>query len=216
MKIRSIVGAASVSAGLVLTVGLAMGFAPQAAKPTVSSQSPQPQPAAGPETFSFDPVHSSAIFKIQHMGVSNFYGRFNDIEGTYTLNASNPATNAFDIHVKTESVDTKDKKRDGHLKSPDFFNAAEYPTIDFKSSKVTAAGNNKLSVTGDLTMHGVTKPVTAEVIIFPAKQTPQGYKSGFETSFTVKRTDFGMDTYVANGGLGDEVIIMFAGEGMKK
>lgn len=206
MKTFTVVSTLAIGAVL----GLSLGLAPQP-----QDDKPQPAPQTGGETFLLDTVHSSAVFKIQHMGVSNFYGRFNDIEGTYMIDASNPANSRFDVRVKTDSVDTKVKKRDDHLRSPDFFNAAEYPALSFKSIKVEKKGDN-LSVTGDLTMHGVTKPITVDMKVFPAKQTQQGYKGGFETMFTVKRTDFGMDTYVAEGGLGDEVTVIVAGEGAKQ
>jgi polyisoprenoid-binding protein YceI len=205
MKIGAILG---VSAAAAILIG-SLGFAPQRENTAPKSGS------TGSESFEIDSVHSSVVFKIQHMGIANFYGRFNDISGTYSIDAANPASSNFDIHVKTDSVDTKNAKRDGHLKSPDFFNAAEFPEIAFKSTKVSGEGNN-LKVTGDLTLHGVTKPATVNLALFPAKQTPQGYKSGFETTFTIKRTDFDMDTYVAEGGLGDEVQITVAGEGLKR
>ena len=161
--------------------------------------------------FTLDPVHSSVVFRIEHNGVSNFYGTFNDVSGTYTLGDA-PSLN---IAIKTESVNSRNGGRDRHLKSPDFFNAAEFPSIVFKSTKVEGSGD-KLKVTGDLTMHGVTKPVTADLKVWPAKETRQGLRSGFETTFTIMRSDFGMNTYIAEGGLGDEVTVMFGAEGEAK
>lgn len=204
MKIHTLLGIS----GLGLIVALSIGLAPQDGRPAAKS-------LGAAETFTVDAVHSSVVFKIQHMGVTNFYGRFNDISGTYSIDAANPAAGNFDIQVKTGSVDTKNGQRDGHLKSPDFFNATEFPVISFKSTKVAKGANGQFNITGDLNLHGVTKPITATTIVFPARQTQKGYKSGFETTFTIKRTDFGMDTYVAEGSLGDEVQITVAVEGEK-
>src|SRR5688572_4951863 len=187
MKTQNVLG----MFGIVSVAAVSIGLAPQSGAPAPKTA------AAGAETFSVDSVHSSLIFKIQHMGIANFYGRFNEIAGTYSVDQANPANSRFDFKVPTASVDTKDAKRDGHLKSPDFFNATEYPEITFKSTKVVRGGDNQLKVTGDLGLHGVTKPVTVNMTLFPAKQTRQGYKGGFETTFDIKRTDFGMDTYVA-------------------
>jgi polyisoprenoid-binding protein YceI len=203
MKTRMIIGAVVIGSLLAISAG----FARQDGRPAPSSSQ-----APGGAVFTIDPVHSSLVFKIQHMGVANFYGRFNEMSGTY-----NPEVNgSFNIQVKTASVDTRIPKRDDHLRSPDFFNVNEFPTIEFKSTKVEKAGENKLRVTGDLTFHGETKPITVHMTVFPAKDTQQGFKGGVETTFTIKRTDFGMDTYVANGALGDEVQITVAIEGAKK
>lgn len=181
-----------------------------ASTPPAKPAAPSAQQSAN-QTFTLDGVHSSVMFRIEHMGVSNFYGAFTDVSGTYTVGDAP----SFDITVKTDSVDTRNEGRDRHLESPDFFNAAEFPTITFKSTKAEKAGDN-WSVTGDLTLHGVTKPVTCEIKFWPAKQTRQGNKSGFETHLTIKRSDFGMNTYIAEGGLGDEVTILVAGEGGAK
>lgn len=207
-RILIVVGVLGVgSAGVAL-----LGLGPQtnSAAPAVAATAVA---ASSADTFTVDNVHSSLIFKISHIDVTNFYGRFNDLSGTYSLNG---ASSSFDIAVKTESVDSKNTQRDDHLRSPDFFNAAEFPTISFKSSKAEPAGDNRLKVTGDLSLHGVTKPITVEMKLWPAKDTRQGYKSGFETTFTIKRTDFSMDTYVANGALGDDVTITVAVEGVRE
>lgn len=203
-----------------LAVSIAAGVAPQTSSSQPPNAPPKPAASATPTTaddvFTIDTVHSAVMFRIQHEGVSNFYGRFNDLTGTYAVDAQSPEKGRFDLQVKTESVDTNNQRRDDHLRSPDFFNAAEFPAITFKSTKVESASTYQLKVTGDLTLHGVTKPVTAEVTTFAAKQTRQGLKSGFEASFTVKRSDFGMDYGVANGGLGDEVTLRVGVEGAKR
>ena len=174
-----------------------------------------PPPTAPGDTYEVDSGHSSNMFKINHMGVGNFIGRFNKMDGTYTMDPAKLEASTFEITIDAESVDTNSEGRDKHLRSPDFFNTAEYPTVTFKSTKVEKAGDNMLNVTGDLTFRGKTKPITAKFQIFPGKETRQGFKSGFEANFTLKRTDFGNDTYVAQGGLGDEVQVTVCVEGKK-
>ena len=169
-----------------------------------------------PETYKVDGVHSSIIFRIDHMGIAPFYGAFTDVSGTYQYDPDHPERSSFNIVVKTDSVDTRNENRDNHLKSPDFFNAVEYPEITFKSTKVLPAGKNKLKVTGDLTLHGQTQPVEVDMTLVGRSETKQGFKSGFDVTFAFKRSDFGMDTYVAEGGLGDEVKLMIGLEGARQ
>jgi polyisoprenoid-binding protein YceI len=202
MKVQHVAAAFALAGSLVFTVGLSLGFSPMQ-QPAAAAPSGQ-----AAQAFQVDPVHSSVMFRIEHMGVCNFYGAFTDVSGSYTLDE----TPSFNFTVKADSVDTRSEARDKHLKSPDFFNAVEFPTITFKSTSAQKSGDN-WKVTGDLTLHGVTKPVTAELKTWQPKDTRQGFRSGFETHFTIKRTDFGMDTYVAEGGLGDEVTVLFAAEG---
>jgi polyisoprenoid-binding protein YceI len=209
MNARNIIGIASL--GLVL--GVSVGFMPRQSAPLPASPAAHRSAAA---SFAVDPVHSSLIFKIEHMGIANFYGRFNNIDGEYRLDEGNPADCQFNFTVKADSVDTANQRRDGHLKSADFFNVAEYPTITFKSTKVERAGDMQLKVTGDLNLHGETKPVTADVKIFTAKETQQGVKGGLETTFTIKRSDHGMNYGVSEGALGDNVTITMAIEAARK
>jgi len=175
-----------------------------------------PAASAAPEAFSIDPVHSTVIYKIEHMGVAPFFGRFNDISGDFTFDESNPAAASFNITIKTASVDSGNEQRDRHLQSADFFNARENPDITFRSTSVTAGEDGAMQVTGDLTLHGVTKPVTVTVTPTGVGETQQGYKRGFSVQATIKRSEFGMDTYIQNGGLGDEVTLMIGLEGARK
>lgn len=209
MNARNII----VIATLGLVAGVSVGFMPR--------QTDKVEPAAtaaqeGAAPFSVDSVHSSLIFKIEHMNVANFYGRFNSIAGEYTLDGKDPTKSQFNFTVKADSIDTANDRRDGHLKSADFFNVAEYPEITFKSTSVEKAGENLLKVTGDLTLHGVTKPVVANMIAFPSKETQQGIKGGLESTFIIKRSDFGMNYGVSQGALGDLVTIIVAIEGARK
>ena len=162
---------------------------------------------AAPAAFKIDPVHSSVIFRVKHMNVSYFWGRFNDIAGTVAWDAAKPEASSFDVQIKTESVDSKDPKRDNHLKSPDFFNAKQFPTLAFKSKSVKKLDDTTFEVGGDLTLHGVTKPLTAKVeMTGTGKGMRGGSLVGFETTFEIKRSDFGMN--FMKGPLGDDVRIV--------
>ena len=168
--------------------------------------------------YEVDPVHSTVLFKIQHLGTSWVYGRFNDFTGAIEVDAAKPEAYSLSFEVKVESIDTANAKRDQHLKSPDFFNAKEFPVIAFKSTKVTASGKDAADVTGDLTLHGVTKPVTAKVVkVGEGKHPKSGAEmAGFEATFVIKRSDFGMSNMVGPAGAGDEVFLTVAVEAHKK
>jgi polyisoprenoid-binding protein YceI len=170
--------------------------------------------AYGADTFKIDPVHSSVIFSVKHLGVTDFYGDFREISGTVAFDAADPAKSSVDITVPVEKIDTRNEKRDQHLKSPDFFNAKQFPTLTFKSTKVEGAGDT-YSVTGDLTIHGVTKPVTVQFRKGAETKGQQGEtRTGGEAKFTIKRSDYGM-TFM-NGPLGDDVNIILSLEGTKQ
>lgn len=168
------------------------------------------------EKYTVDAVHSSAIFRIKHMNVSYFWGRFNDVSGTVAWDSENPEASSFDVRIKTESVDTNSKQRDNHLKSPDFFNAKQFPTLAFKSKSVKKAGEKTYEVAGELTLHGVTKPLTAKVEMTGTGKAPQGGGTiiGFETTFEIKREDFGMS--YGKGALGEDVRVVVSLEAGRK
>jgi polyisoprenoid-binding protein YceI len=165
------------------------------------------------DNYTIDPVHSSAIFRIKHMNATYLYGRINSPEGTVNWDASNPEASSFDVTLKADNIDTNNKMRDGDLKGPNYFNAKEFPTLTFKSKSVKKTDATHFEVTGDLTIHGVTKSITV-----PMEHTGDGKMkgttvSGFETTFTINRSDFGMKEMQ---GVGDEVKIMVAFEADKK
>lgn len=171
--------------------------------------------AQAADTYQIDPVHSSILFKIRHLNVADFYGRFNDASGTVTFDKENPEKSSIALEVKVESLDTHNDKRNQHLKSPDFFNAKQFPVISFKSTKVEKGGADTYKVTGDFTLHGVTKPVTVEFKKVGEGKGMQGeYRAGGGTEFTLKRSDYGMN-FMA-GALGDEVTVILSLEGVKK
>ncbi len=172
-------------------------------------------PAAMAELYKLDPAHTSIIFRVKHLGVAYVFGRFNGATGTFSYDQSVPSDTSIHIQVATNNIDTNDEKRDKHLKSPDFFNAVKFPLITFKSSSVTQKDKDLLSVSGHLTILGKTNPVTIEVRRTGAAKDPWGnYRIGFESSFTIRRTDYGMNFML--GGVSNEVNLTVSVEGIKQ
>jgi polyisoprenoid-binding protein YceI len=168
---------------------------------------------ASADTYTVDPVHSSVVFRIKHANTAYFYGRVTAPEGTINYDAANPEASTFSFTLKAANFDTANPQRDTHIKSQSFLNAAEYPTLTFKSTGVKKLETDKLEVTGDITIHGVKKPITVTVEK-TGEGTLQGRQLiGFEGSFTIKRSDFGI-TEMA-GALGDDVRIMVSFEARK-
>jgi polyisoprenoid-binding protein YceI len=170
--------------------------------------------ARAAEAYAADPVHSSLVYRVKHFNATYFWGRFNTINGSFSLDDANPANCQFEFQVKADSIDTGNAKRDKHLKSPDFFNVVQFPTIAFKSQSVTRSGE-AYEVVGDLTMHGVTKPITVKVVPTGKGKGPMGAPiAGIEATLLLKRTDFGMSNMV--GPLGDDVWVTVSIEGRRK
>ena len=166
------------------------------------------------DIFKVDPGHASAVFSVQHLGVSNLYGRFNDISGTVVFDKNVPSKSSVELSVAVESLDTHLPKRDQSLKSPDYLDAKQFPTITFKSTKVEGAGD-AFKVSGDFTLHGVTKPLTVDFKKVGEGKGVQGEpRAGGETRFTIKRSDFGMN--FQQGAVGDEIAIILSLEGVKQ
>lgn len=171
------------------------------------AQTTRPAADAVTETYKVDPVHTAIIFRIKHFGVSYFYGRFNDTSGTVAFNPADPEACSFELKTPVTGIDTANDKRNQDLLSAGMFNAAEYPEIAFKSTKVRNMSGDRYAATGDLTLHGETRQMTIKIDLVGMGPDPWGgYRAGFETTFTIKRSDFGMD--FMPGGLGDEVTIM--------
>ena len=170
---------------------------------------------AAAETYTVDPVHSSIVFRIKHLGVAYFYGRFINVAGTIVFDDADVSNSSVNIHVKSQHVDTFNGKRDNHLRSEDFFHADKYPLIEFKSKSVKRLDQKSLAVTGDLTLRGATRPLAVRVHHTGSGKDPWGnYRTGFETEFTIMRSEFGMD-YMSSG-LGDDVKITVSVEGIRK
>ncbi len=165
---------------------------------------------AAAETYQIDKAHSFFMFKSLRMGVANIYGRFNDFEGTVNLEGDDFENASIEITVRTASVDSGEERRDGHLRSPDFLNAAEIPTMKFSSKSVRKTSDSSFAVTGDLSLHGVTKEVTAQVDLVGEGKDPRSGSRllGFDGTFTIQRGDFGME--FMPGFIGADVLIHFA------
>ena len=155
-------------------------------------------------------MHSSIHWKVKHNGASWFYGRFRNLEGSFVFDESNPAKCEVTMEVDASSVDTRTEKLDGHLRSPDFFDVKQFPKLTFESKKVKKSGD-KYHVTGELSLHGVTKEITIEMEHTGSGN--DGAVQGFHTSFTIDRTDFGMNYGI--GGIGKEVEIIISIEAGK-
>ncbi len=167
------------------------------------------------DVYTVDKSHSAALFKVKHVGVSYTHGRFNDVSGTITIDAANPSASKVEIVIQAGSVDTHDEKRDAHLANPDFFDAKQFPKLTFTSTAFKKIDERTYEVAGDFTLHGVTKSLTLTVLkIGEGKDPWGGYRIGFESTFTIKRSDFGMTKMLEAAG--DEVVVTFATEGIKQ
>ncbi|MBS1999172.1 MAG: YceI family protein [Cyanobacteria bacterium SZAS LIN-2] len=171
--------------------------------------------------WTIDTSHSSANFTVRHMMVSNVHGGFGKVSGSAKYDGKDLKGASVDATIDVSSIDTRDEKRDGHLKSPDFFDVAKYPTITFKSKSIkkTSSGFDML---GDLTMHGVTKPVTlhAAKMTDPIKDPYGNLHVGTSATAKLNRKDFGVsfNKQLDNGGamVGDEVNVTLEVDLMKK
>ncbi|MCH2141759.1 MAG: YceI family protein [Phycisphaerales bacterium] len=170
-------------------------------------------PVAPVETWELDTVHSMALFRVQHVGAGQFWGRFNDVTGSVDWPRDDSVAPELDVSIAIESVDTGNEKLDRHLKSPDFFNGREFETATFRSTGAERVGDRQWRVRGDMTMLGQTRPVTAELEVTGVRGNPVQAKAGWEAIFTIKRSEFGMNWGVENGALGDEVKIIVGLEG---
>jgi polyisoprenoid-binding protein YceI len=195
-----------------------------------------------PDGYALDPAHTSATFKIEHLGISWVSGRFNDVSGKCAIDKADPAKCSFEMTIKTTSIDTNNAQRNEHLRSEDFFNVKQFPEMTFKSTSVkkpapatqpvtTEAAATKpahdapetqpavasavYEVTGDFTLHGVTKPVTFILRGGKEAEFPKGtQRIGFFAEFSLKRSDYGMDKLP--GAVGDVVKITVSFEATRQ
>jgi len=171
--------------------------------------------ARAADNYQVDPVHAAVVFRVKHLGVGYTYGRLNEVGGRLVLDEEDPANCVFEVQAEADSVDTGNAKRDQHLKGPDFFNAKEFPAVTFRSKQVKKADASTYEVAGELTLHGVTKPVTVKLQRVGTGKDPWGgYRTGFEGSLTVKRSDFGMKFMPE--GVGDEVWLLIGFEALRQ
>lgn len=176
-------------------------------------------PALYAADYEFDKAHSHVGFSVRHI-LSNVVGEFTDYTGGFSFDEKKPEASKVDVTIQAASINTGNEKRDGHLKTADFFEVDKFPTLAFKSSKVTSAGGNKYTVAGDLTMHGVTKPVILDVQYLGADNMMGSKIVGFSATTKIDRRDFGLtwSKTLESGNLmvGNDVTISLDIAGMEK
>jgi len=174
---------------------------------------------AAPTPWNLDPSHSQVGFSVKHLVISNVRGEFRKYEGKVVLDDADVSRSTVQAVIDASSIDTGVADRDGHLRSPDFLDVAKYPTVTFRSSKVAKAGKDGLDVTGDLTLHGVTKPVVLHVTTTPEVKGMFGEtRRGFSATTRIDRKDFGLTwskLVEAGPAVGDEVVITLDLEAVK-
>lgn len=163
------------------------------------------------DTYKLDPSHTAITWHVNHFGFSTPSGKFMSADGEITLDEANPSASSVNVTIDVAGINSGVAKLDEHLKTPDFLDVAKFPTATFKSTKVTPTGKDTAKVVGDLTLHGVTKPVTLDVKLNKVGENMMKLKTaGFTASTTFKRSEFGITTYVPN--LGDDVKIEIESE----
>ena len=162
-------------------------------------------------TYAVDPGHTQVGWRVSHMGFSNYAGGFSDVSGTLELQPKNPSTAKLSVKIPVASVTTTSAKLTDELKGDQWLDAAKFPDMTFVSTKVTPEGKDKAKVTGNLTLHGVTKPVTLDVTLVGAGVNPLSKKVtvGFDATGTLKRSEFGVKTYLPL--IGDDLHLTIAG-----
>jgi polyisoprenoid-binding protein YceI len=177
--------------------------------------------AAAPDTYTLDPFHTFPNFAVEHLGIATIYGRFDRTSGKFTIDRA-ARTGAVDLAVETVSLTTGDadkgtrvRSRDDHLRSAEFFNVTEHPRMTYKSAQVGFSGDNPTTVEGELTLIGVTRPLTLTIDKFNCNQAaaPARQRCGGNASGKFKRSDFGMKTGLP--AVGDEITLTITFEGLK-
>jgi polyisoprenoid-binding protein YceI len=171
-------------------------------------------------TWNIDTSHSGAHFTVRHMVVSKVRGAFSRWQGTLQFDEQNPEASKVSVQIEAASIDTREEKRDAHLRSPDFFDVAQYPTLSFESTKVEKVEGSSYRVTGELTIHGITKQVVLDTDFLGAGKDPWGNdRVGFEASTSINRKDFGLawNQALEAGGVlvGDKIEISLDVEAVK-
>jgi len=177
-----------------------------------------PTQSTKPTQWQIDPAHSAAHFSVRHLMISNVRGEFTKLTGSAQINPADPAKSAVEITIQAGSLNTREPQRDEHLRSSDFFDVAKYPTLTFRSKQIEVLGAEDFKLTGDLTIHGVTKEVTFDVEgPTPSVKDPWGnIRAGVTASAKINRKDFGLvwNAVTEAGGVvvGDEVKITIEAE----
>lgn len=172
------------------------------------------QISAAPENYTLDPTHTYLHFGISHLGFSTMHGRFDQSSGHFSIDQT-AKTASVKVNIEASSINTGLEKRDDHLRSPDFMNAVEFPIVTYQSTTVKFEGDNPAVIEGNLTLLGVTKPVTLTITAFKCGTNPMNNRAmcGMDAVGSMKRSDFGM-TY-ALPGVGDELKLTIEAEGYK-
>lgn len=174
------------------------------------------QAQAAADRYVYDPAHTQVMFSVSHLGFSFSHGKFLKFTGGFTFDQEKPETSMADIVIQTDSINMDSEAWDTHLKNADFFNVEKFPTMMFKSTKVEKTGEKTAAMTGDLTLLGVTKPVTLNVTFNGAGPHPMSKKqaAGFSAKGTLKRSEFGMTNGLPM--VGDDVNLMIEVEGVRE
>lgn len=167
---------------------------------------------AAPTRYDLDARHTQVRFGWTHFGFSHMTGRFDQVQAQFQFDPQDPAKSSVVVDIPITGIDTGVPALDEHLKSADFFDATQYPTATFRSTRVDSVGPKALKVTGDLTLHGVTKPVVLDVTINQVGPYPMGGRAsaGFDASTTLRRSDWGIKAYVPN--VSDEITLSISTE----
>lgn len=168
---------------------------------------------AAADEYKYDNVHSSVSFKARYFDISWIHGRFNEVDGKFSIDREKPENSKFELTIKADTVDTANKARDEHLRQPDYFDTKQFPTIEFKSTSVKGIRGG-YEVTGDFTMHGVTKKITFPLTASKEIEFMGKKRAGFSTELKVKRSDYKFDPK-GIGGIGDEAIVVIDCVGMR-
>ena len=162
---------------------------------------------AKPVAYQIDPTHTATVFNWNHFGFSTPSANFSDIQGTINVDNAKPANSSVNVTIPLSSLNTNVKALDEHLKTADFFDAAKYPNITFKSTKVQALGKNKYKITGNLTVKDVTKPVVLDAVLNKQGVHPmtKAESIGFNATTSFDRSAFGIGAYVPN--VGDKITV---------
>jgi polyisoprenoid-binding protein YceI len=170
------------------------------------------QVQAAKYTIDTEGAHAFVQFRIKHLGYSWLYGRFNEFKGSFGWDASKPEASTIEVTVNTNSLDSNHAERDKHIRSDDFLNTSKFSEATFVSKKVVKTGDKTAQMTGDLTIHGVTKSISLEATFIGEGKDPWGgYRAGFQAQATIKPGDFGVDTEKQLGQTEVELIISVEG-----
>lgn len=212
-----------------LAIAAAAAWAPSNTEPSTESvatveASAQPSGSGAP-VYKVDLLHTSVLFRIRHGGVGYFWGRFNQGDGEFFIDEANPSASFFRATIEIASVDTNDgpqDRRDNHIRSADFLNSNQFPQATFESTAfIPTAAKSVYDLTGNFTLAGVTKPITARVEFGGSGTFQNAPVQGFEATFEFKRSDFGISTYLdpqqgESGALGNTIKMVIGVEGRKQ